>query len=84
MKLTEAQTAPVQAAAKQALEFMEGERARKGKPAAIGFATLEDPDSKETVGLVLVCLEPTQVGPLIEYIHALGNFRMLGGRHADT
>lgn len=72
-KLTRDQARPIKKAAQAALQMMEDQRERTGSPAAMGFATLEA--DGETKGLVLVCMEPTAIPALIQYVHQLGNFR---------
>lgn len=39
-----------------------------------GFATLEDPDTHETCGIVLVCVDRKQIDKVIRFVESLGNF----------
>jgi len=55
-------------AAKAALRYM----IEKGNP-AYGFVTLEGED-RQAAGMVIVCMDPSKVGALIEFIASGGNF----------
>ncbi|MBY0262004.1 MAG: hypothetical protein K2Q20_06650 [Phycisphaerales bacterium] len=42
----------------------------------VGFAVLEEPETHQAMGVVLVCLDPALIDRVVQFVHSLGNFNM--------